>query len=364
MHVVTNKNNPHSVQVWMSAFYRLHLDEAAERLKRETLLKQRLMHLRSTGLVQVSAEAEAQMQQELVRLNSLAWQRRAINFKNADLFSSPPPLMHLRVDNLSGLFMPRPATWLENKTADMDLSGLSKGSALWPEFDMLVGGEVSRIVISGVSMRIRDYVEPLFTIKTVEVCGTEDQCVGGTSAVSNTDEGGGRENHHHSNGSQPEEKDAEHGNKKGVGSDATLPPGWRKRGCVIMSEERLPVAAKALRVAVHQVHAAGSVANCFCNVCFVLSPISCNHIRCHLRFVLSRNFTRTPPLSSFPGHQRRPNCGQNSMCSLTSQRGVTDRRWDQPSTSSLWSWQGCLRHRLTLLESLSPLHSCRGTKHG
>ena len=69
----------------MSAFYRLHLDEAAERLKRETLLKQRLMHLRSTGLVQVSAEAEAQMQQELERLNSLAWQRRAINFKNADL---------------------------------------------------------------------------------------------------------------------------------------------------------------------------------------------------------------------------------------------------------------------------------------
>ena len=270
MHVVTNKNNPHSVQVWMSAFYRLHLDEAAERLKREALLKQRLMHLRSTGLVQVSAEAEAQMQKELERLNSLAWQRRAINFKNADLFSSPPPLMHLRVDNLSGLFMPRPATWLENKTADMDLSGLSKGSALWPEFDMLVGGEVSRIVISGVSMRIRDYIEPLFTIKTVEVCGTEDQCVGGTSAVSDTDEGSGRESHHHSNGSQPEKKDAEHGNKKGVGSDATLPPGWRKRGCVIMSEERLPVAAKALRVAVHQVHAARSVANCFCNVCFVL----------------------------------------------------------------------------------------------
>ena len=82
-----------------------------------------------------------------------------------------------------------------------------------------VGSEVSDVEATGVSLRIRDYIEPLFVISTVQVCGGHQ-------------------------GSHGQEDEAD---------DSGLPPSdWRSRGCVILSEERLPEAASAMKLAVLQ----------------------------------------------------------------------------------------------------------------
>ena len=91
--------------------------------------------------------------------------------------------------------------------------------------DAQVGSEVSGVEATAVSLRIRDYIEPLVVINTVQVCGGDD----GSSQ--------GRK----------DEADDEQG--KNIGQ---LPSDRRSRGCVIMSEERLPEAASALNVAVLQ----------------------------------------------------------------------------------------------------------------
>jgi len=91
--------------------------------------------------------------------------------------------------------------------------------------DAQVGSEVSGVEATAVSLRIRDYIEPLVVINTVQVCGGGD---GGSQ---------GRE----------DEADDQQGKKMGQ-----LPSDWRWRGCVIMSEERLPEAASCLNVPVLQ----------------------------------------------------------------------------------------------------------------
>jgi len=144
-----------SFEVWMGAFQRLHLDEVVERLKREEMLRHKIQILRGSGGVQVSDETEERMWQELSRQNARAWLTRVSKFKQSDFFQAPPPLMSLHLDALTGLFLPRQAPWLERKIAELDLSGLSEASALWPEFDMMVGGEMSEVKATGVSLRPR-----------------------------------------------------------------------------------------------------------------------------------------------------------------------------------------------------------------
>jgi hypothetical protein len=90
--------------------------------------------------------------------------------------------------------------------------------------DTQVGSELSHVEATTVSLSIRDYLEPLFVVHAVQVCGSRD--------------------------------DLQRTEKKPDGqpqNDSGRPPSdWRSRGCVIMSEERLPEAAHALKVAVLQ----------------------------------------------------------------------------------------------------------------
>ena len=159
-----------SFEVWMGAFQRLHLDEAAERLKRAALLTEKIHLLRRSGEIKVSPQAESRMWADLECLHSKMWVGRVAKLKRSHFFQSPPPLMSFHVDTLTGLFIPRQAPWLEDKVADLDLSGLTRGSPLWPEFDLLVGGQMSNVKAGNVRMRLRDYIAPLFEIAAVHVC--------------------------------------------------------------------------------------------------------------------------------------------------------------------------------------------------
>jgi hypothetical protein len=103
-------------EIWMGAFQRLHRDEAAQRLKREEMLREQLESERGKGTV-VSQEAETQMWKELARLNSQLWHARAAKFKRCEFFDAPPALMSFKVEKVTGLLMPRPASWLESKLA-------------------------------------------------------------------------------------------------------------------------------------------------------------------------------------------------------------------------------------------------------
>jgi hypothetical protein len=254
-----------SFEVWMGAFHRLHLDEADQRRKRDILLNARLDELRLMPGVHVSAAQEAQMRYELQRQNSLAWVRRVAKFKCADFFQSPPPLLDLKMDSLTGLFMPRQAVWLERKVVKLDRSGVSFESAQWPEFNMLVGGQMTNVKASNISLHIRDYIEPLFTIAAVEVCCVGDQDDDDASSASRS----ARKSGSSAGGlggtpSKDDRSDAEGGARE----DATQLPGdWKRRGCLIMSEEKLPKAAHSLRVAVQQRLHPDAPA-----VCFTSSP--------------------------------------------------------------------------------------------
>ena len=85
---------------------------------------------------------------------------------------------------------------------------------------------MSSVEATSVSLRIRDYIEPLFVIHAVQVCGSRDDLL--RIPAENEPDG------------QPQ-------------NDIGRPPSdWRARGSVIMSEERLPEAAHALKVAVLQ----------------------------------------------------------------------------------------------------------------
>jgi len=107
-----------SFEIWMGAFQRLHRDEAGQRLEREELLLEQLASQRAKG-TPVSEEAEIQMWNELARLNAQLWQTRAAEFKRCEFFQAPPPLMSFEVQEVTGLFMPRAASWLEPKLADL-----------------------------------------------------------------------------------------------------------------------------------------------------------------------------------------------------------------------------------------------------
>lgn len=63
----------------------------------------------------MSVETEERMHRELCRQNARAWLRRVSKFKQSEYFQSPPPLMSLQMEMLTGLFLPRQALWLEKK---------------------------------------------------------------------------------------------------------------------------------------------------------------------------------------------------------------------------------------------------------
>jgi len=116
-------------EIWMGAFQRLHRDEAAQRLKREELLREQLESERGKGTV-VSPEAEAQMWKELARLNAQLWHARAAKFKLCEFFEAPPALMSFEVGKVTGLLMPRPASWLESKLSYLVPSPKNKVNSL------------------------------------------------------------------------------------------------------------------------------------------------------------------------------------------------------------------------------------------
>ena len=98
-----------------------------------------------------------------------------------------------------------------------------------------MGSELSNVEATTVSLGIRDYMEPLFLIRAVQVCGSRDDLER-------------KEN-------KPDDDLEGKGNKPDglPHNDSGRPPSdWRSRGCVIMSEERLPEPAHALKVAVLQ----------------------------------------------------------------------------------------------------------------
>ena len=94
-----------------------------------------------------------------------------------------------------------------------------------------MGSELSHVEATTVSLSIRDYLEPLFVVHAVQVCGSRDDLQRTENREQRTE---------NKPDGQPQ-------------NDSGRPPSdWRSRGCVIMSEERLPEAAHALRVAVLQ----------------------------------------------------------------------------------------------------------------
>ena len=116
-----------------------------------------------------------------------------------------------------------------------------------------VGGEMSDVKATGVSMRMRDYIEPLFVIAAVEICSREIGSV-------ETDGPGMSKAQQHANlqGVDPGTSASHDTRRKGsdgstIGEGrAQLPENWLGRGCVVMSEERLPDAANGLKVAASQ----------------------------------------------------------------------------------------------------------------
>ena len=116
-----------------------------------------------------------------------------------------------------------------------------------------VGGEMSDVKATRVSMRMRDYIEPLFVIAAVEICSRE-------SGSTETDGPAMSQAQQPANpqGLDPSTSASHDTRRKGVDGStigegrAQLPENWLGRGCVVMSEERLPDAANGLKVAVSQ----------------------------------------------------------------------------------------------------------------
>lgn len=115
-----------------------------------------------------------------------------------------------------------------------------------------VGGEMSNVKGCGVSMRMRDYIEPLFVIAAVQVCCSSSQTPASPDAAPqpNGKQQSGKEAHHPTE-HYPSET-CSHQAAKDESSKSQLPANWLSRGCFIMSEERLPYAAKSLMVPVLQ----------------------------------------------------------------------------------------------------------------
>jgi len=138
-----------SFEVWMSAFQRLHLDEAAQRLRREQLLDAHLHEMRR--LMHVSPAAENKVREELKRQHAALWLQRVKHFKRSDFFDSPPPLMSFDMHSLSALLTPHDARALEPHLARL----VSPGAACNLACACCMPSECTSVVACGAWMRMR-----------------------------------------------------------------------------------------------------------------------------------------------------------------------------------------------------------------
>jgi len=114
---------------------------------------------------------------------------------------------------------------------------------------------MSNVKGCGVSMRMRDYIEPLFVIAEVQVCCASAKAPESPDTAPQPDhkQQSGNDAHHPSeNDAHNPSEASSHEAAKDESSKSQLPANWLSRGCFIMSEELLPYGAKSLMVPVLQ----------------------------------------------------------------------------------------------------------------
>ncbi|EKX37957.1 hypothetical protein GUITHDRAFT_115928 [Guillardia theta CCMP2712] len=160
-------------EVWMSAFYRLQLDESRERERREAILEEKLAQqvVGNQLSAQAAEKLESLARARTMEMQSRCWKERVDKFSLCDYFRDPPPLLNFTVGSLAAKFKPLPPAHLEKQVEALDLSGINMKSGLWPIFDMIVGAEVEQLTATSVCVRIRDYSEPLLATSSLNVTG-------------------------------------------------------------------------------------------------------------------------------------------------------------------------------------------------